>query len=134
MLFIHIVNYIYNNQHNLIQRSVKFFINFVKNTKERLEMLESIKRLLKGVTLVLIMEKEKTTIIELSFYDRQHGIISDYPCINTGIIDENGEEWFTTTFFTWTEFIQEIKAYISYYEAESPQNADCVYIKECDFL
>ena len=32
-------------------------------------MLESIKRLLKGVTLVLIIEKEKTTIIEASFYD-----------------------------------------------------------------
>ena len=97
-------------------------------------MLESVENLLKGVTLVLIMEKEKTTIIELSFHDRQHGINSDYPCINTCIIDENGEEWFTTTFFTWTDFIQEIKAYISYYEAESPQNADCVYIKECDFL
>ena len=62
-------------------------------------MLESIKRLLKGVTLVLIMEKEKTTIIELSFYDKQHGVDSDYPCINTGIIDENGEEWFTKTYF-----------------------------------
>ena len=97
-------------------------------------MRESILCLLKGVTLVDIVEENKETIIELSFYDKQHGIISDYPCINTGIIDENGEEWFTTTYFTWTEFIQEIKAYIFYYEAESPQNADCVYIKECDFL
>ena len=50
-------------------------------------MLESIKRLLKGVTLILIIEKEKTTIIELSFYDKQHGINSDYPCINTCISD-----------------------------------------------
>ena len=97
-------------------------------------MLESIKRLLKGVTLVLIMEKEKTTIIELSFHDRQHGIISDYPCINTGIIDNNSEERFTTTYFTWTEFINEVKPYISYYEAETPQNANYVYIRECDFL
>ena len=97
-------------------------------------MLESIKRLLKGVTLVLIMEKEKTTIIELSFHDRQHGINSDYPCINTGIIANNGEEWFTSTFFTWTDFINEIKAYISYYQEESPQNANYVYIRECDFL
>ena len=97
-------------------------------------MIESIKRLLKGVTLVLIMEKEKTTIIELSFYDKQHEINSDYPCINTCISDTNGEEWFTQTYFTWTEFIQEIKAYISFYEAESPQNANYVYIRECEFL
>ena len=97
-------------------------------------MLESIKRLLKGVTLVLIMEKEKTTIIELSFHDRQHGINSDYPCINTGIIANNGEEWFTSTYFTWTDFINKIKAYISYYQEESPQNANYVYIRECDFL
>lgn len=97
-------------------------------------MRESIKSLLEGITLVYIREKNKQTIIELSFYDRQHGINSDYPCINTCIIDNNGEEWFTTTYFTWTEFIQEIKAYISYYEAESPQNANYVYINECDFL
>ena len=96
-------------------------------------MLESIKRLLKGVTLVLIIEKEKTTTIELSFYDRQHGINSDYPCINTGVIDNTGEEWFTQTYFTWTEFINEVKAYISYYEAETQQNAE-IFIKECDFL
>ena len=97
-------------------------------------MLESIKRLVKGVTLILIMEKEKTTIIELSFYDKQHGINSDYPCINTGVIDDTGEEWFTSTYFTWTEYINEIKAYISFYEAETPQNAEHVYIKECEFL
>ena len=97
-------------------------------------MLESIKRLLKGVKLVIIIEKEKTTIIEASFYDKQHGILSDYPCINTCISDNNGEEWFTTTYFSWTDFINEIKAYISYYETETPQNADCVYIMECDFL
>ena len=97
-------------------------------------MLESIKRLLKGVTLVLIIEKEKTTIIEASFYDKQHGVDSDYPCINTCISDNTGEEWFTEAFFTWTEFIKGVKAYISFYEAESPQNANYVYIRECDFL
>ena len=97
-------------------------------------MLKSIKELLKGVTLIDIVEENKETIIELSFYDKQHGINSDYPCINTCIIDNTGEEWFTKTYFSWTEFIQEIKAYISYYEAETPQNADSVYIKECEFL
>ena len=70
-------------------------------------MLESIKRLIKGVTLILIMEKEKNTIIELSFYDKQHGMDSDYPCINTDIIDDSGEEWFTKTYFSWSEFIKE---------------------------
>ena len=97
-------------------------------------MIEDIKRLLEGVTLILIMEKEKTTIIELSFYDKQHEINGVYPCINTGIIDNSGEEWFTEAFFTWTEFINGIKAYISFYEAESPQNANYVYIRECEFL
>ena len=97
-------------------------------------MIESIIHLLKGVTLIEIDKDEEKTIIELSFYDKQHGIISDYPCINTGIIDNDGEEWFTTTFFTWTDFINEVKAYISYYEAESPQNANYVYIRECEFL
>ena len=97
-------------------------------------MLENIKSLLEGITLVHIIEENNETIIELSFYDKQHRINSDYPCINTGIIDNTGEEWFTTTFFTWTDFINEVKAYISYYEAESPQNADYVYIKECEFL
>lgn len=97
-------------------------------------MRESIKSLLKGVTLVDIVEENKETIIELSFYDKQHGINSDYPCVNTCIIDDAGEDWFTTTYFSWTDFIKEVKAYISYYEAESPQNADYVYIKECEFL
>ena len=98
-------------------------------------MLESIIHLLKGVTLIEIVEENnETTIIELSFYDKQHGINSDYPCINTCIIDNTGEDWFTTTYSSWTEFIQEIKAYISYYEAKSPQNAEHVYIKECEFL
>ena len=97
-------------------------------------MLESIIHLLKGVTLIEIIENEKTTIIELSFYDKQHGVDSDYPCINTCVIDDTGEEWFTETYFTWTDFINEVKAYISYYEAESPQNANYVYIRECEFL
>ena len=97
-------------------------------------MIESIIHLLKGVTLIEIVEENNETIIEASFYDKQHGINSDYPCINTCISDNNGEEWFTTTYFSWTEFINEIKAYISYYEAEIPQNADCIYIMECDFL
>ena len=97
-------------------------------------MLESIKRLLKGETLIDVTKNNERTIIEASFYDRQHGINSEYPCINTCISDDDGDEWFTTTYFTWTEFIQEIKAYISYYEAESPQNANYVYIRECDFL
>ena len=97
-------------------------------------MLERIRSLLKGITLIDIVEENNETIIELSFYDKQHGIISDYPCINTCISDNTGEEWFTTTFFTWSDFINEVKAYISYYEAESPQNANYVYIRECDFL
>ena len=97
-------------------------------------MRDSIKSLLEGVTLIDIVEENKETIIELSFYDKQHGINSDYPCVNTCIIDDAGEDWFTTTYFSWTDFINEVKAYISYYEAESPQNADYVYIKECEFL
>ena len=96
-------------------------------------MRESIKSLLKGVTLIDIVEEDKETIVELSFYDKQHGINSDYPCINTCIIDNTGGEWFTKTYFSWSEFINEIKAYISYYEAES-KNANYLYIKECDFL
>ena len=97
-------------------------------------MIESIIHLLKGVTLIEIVEEDNETIIELSFYDKQHGINSEYPCINTCISDNNGEEWFTSTYFSWTEFINEVKAYISYYEAESPQNADYVYTRECEFL
>ena len=97
-------------------------------------MIESIIHLLKGVTLIEIENNEEKTIIELSFYDKQHGINSDYPCINTCIIDDDGEDWFTTTYFSWTDFINEVKAYISYYEAGTPQNADYIYIKECEFL
>ena len=97
-------------------------------------MLESIKNLLKGITLIDIVEENEETIIELSFYDKQHGVDSIYPCINTCIIDKEGEEWFTEAFFTWTEFIKGVKAYISFYEAETPQNANYVYIRECDFL
>ena len=97
-------------------------------------MIENIKRLLEGVTLIDVTKNNERTIVETSFYDKQDGINSDYPCINTCISDNNGEEWFTETYFTWTEFINEVKAYISYYEAESPQNANYVYIRECDFL
>lgn len=97
-------------------------------------MRDSIKSLLEGVTLVDIVEENKETIIELSFYDKQHGINSDYPCVNTCIIDNTGEDWFTTTYFSWTDFINEVKAYISYYEAGTQQNASHVYIKECEFL
>ena len=96
-------------------------------------MIESIIHLLKGVTLIEIVEENNETIIELSFYDKQHGINSDYPCINTCVIDSTGGEWFTKTYFSWSEFIQEIKAYISYYEAEN-QNATYLYIRECEFL
>ena len=96
-------------------------------------MLENVEILLEGVTLVDIVEENKETIIEISLYDKQHGINSDYPCINTCIIDNDGEDWFTITYFSWTDFINEVKAYISYYQEES-QNASYVYIKECDFL
>ena len=96
-------------------------------------MIESIIHLLKGETLIEIVEENNDTIIELSFYDKQHGINSDYPCINTCVIDSTGGEWFTKTYFSWSEFIQEIKAYISYYEAEN-QNATYLYIRECEFL
>ena len=97
-------------------------------------MLESIKSLLKGITLIEIVEEDNKTIIELSFYDKQHGINSDYPCINTYISDNTGEQWFTKTYFSWTDFINEIKTYISFYEVETRQNANYVYIKECEFL
>ena len=97
-------------------------------------MIESIKSLLEGVTLIDIVEENKETIIGLSFYDKQHGINRDYPCINTCIFDNTGKDCFTKTYFSWTEFINEIKAYISYYEAETHQNAEYVYIRECEFL
>ena len=96
-------------------------------------MLESVENLLKGETLINVTKNNERRIIELSFYDKQHGVDSDYPCINTCVIDDTGEEWFTEAFFTWTEFIKGVKAYISYYQEES-QNADSVYIKECEFL
>ena len=70
-------------------------------------MLESIESLLEGVTLVDIVEENKETIIELSIYDKQHGINRKYLCINTCIIDDNGGEWFTKTYFSWSEFIKE---------------------------
>ena len=97
-------------------------------------MRESIKSLLEGVTLVDIVEGNKETIINLSFYDKQHGLNRDYPCINTCIFDNTGKDCFTKTYFSWTDFLKEVKAYISYYKAETPQNADSVYIKECEFL
>ena len=96
-------------------------------------MLESIKSLLKGVTLIDIVEENKETIIETSFYDKEHKMNSVYPCLNTCIIDSNGKDWFTATYFNWSEYIQDLKAYLSYYQEES-QNADYAYIKECDFL
>ena len=43
-----ILKYIYNNQHIIIQRSVKFFINFVKIQRRYREMLESIESLLEA--------------------------------------------------------------------------------------
>ena len=70
-------------------------------------MLESIESLLEGVTLVDIVEENNETIIELSIYDKQHRINRKYPCINTCIMDNNGEEWFTKTYFSWSEFIKE---------------------------
>ena len=96
-------------------------------------MLETIESLLEGVTLVDVVEENNETIIEISLYDKRHGINNNYPCINTCIMGNTGEEWFTTTYFSWTEFINEVKAYISYYQEES-QNASYVYIKECEFL
>ena len=49
-------------------------------------MIENIKSLLNGITLIDIVEGNKETIVELSLYDKQHGINSDYPCINTCIL------------------------------------------------
>ena len=97
-------------------------------------MIENIKNLLNGEILIDIKNNEERVVIETSFYDKEHKMNSVYPCINTCIIDSDGKDWFTSTYFSWSEFINEIKAYISYYESESPQNADCVYIRECDFL
>ena len=95
-------------------------------------MLENVESLLEGVTLVDVVEENKETIIEISLYDKQHGINNNDPCINTCIMGNTGEEWFTTTYSKYSDFINEVKAYISYYQEES-QNASYVY-KECDFL
>lgn len=96
-------------------------------------MRDSINSLLEGVTLVDIVEENKETIIELSFYDKEHKMNSNYPCVNTCIIDSNGKDWFTATYFNWSDYIQDLKAYISYYQEEC-QNAEYVYIRECEFL
>ena len=96
-------------------------------------MIENIKNLLNGETLIDIVEKNEETIIETSFYDKEHKMNSVYPCINTCIIDSDGKDWFTVTYFSWSEYLQDLKAYLSYYQEES-QNADYTYIKECDFL
>ena len=67
-------------------------------------MLEN---LLNGETLIDVTKNNEGIIIETSFYDKEHKMNSVYPCINTCIIDNNGEEWFTTTYFSWSEFIKE---------------------------
>lgn len=99
-------------------------------------MINDIKRLLKGETLLDITKNNERIIIETSFYDKEHKMNSNYPCLNTCVIDSNGKDWFTATYFNWSEYIQDLKAYISYYqeEQEEIQNADSVYIKEFDFL
>ena len=96
-------------------------------------MIENIKNLLNGETLIDIVEKNEETIIETSFYDKEHKMNSVYPCINTCIIDSDGKDWFTVTYFSWSEYLQDLKAHLSYYQEES-QNADYAYIKECEFL
>ena len=96
-------------------------------------MLENIKSLLNGETLIDVTKNNEGIIIETSFYDKEHKMNSVYPCINTCIIDSDGKDWFTVTYFSWSEYLQDLKAYLSYYQEES-QNADYAYIKECDFL
>lgn len=96
-------------------------------------MIENIKSLLNGETLIDVTKNNERTIIETSFYDKEHKMNSVYPCINTCIIDSDGKDWFTVTYFSWSEYLQDLKAYLSYYQEES-QNADYAYIKECDFL
>ena len=96
-------------------------------------MRESINSLLEGVTLLDITKNNERIIIETSFYDKEHKMNSNYPCLNTCVIDSNGKDWFTATYFNWSEYIQDLKAYISYYQEEI-QNADSVYIRECEFL
>ena len=70
-------------------------------------MLENIKSLLNGETLIDVTKNNEGIIIETSFYDKEHKMNIVYPCINTCIIDNTGEDWFTTTYFTWSEFIKE---------------------------
>lgn len=96
-------------------------------------MLENIKSLLNGETLIDVTKNNEGIIIETSFYDKEHKMNSVYPCINTCIIDSTGKDWFTVTYFSWSEYLQDLKAYLFYYQEES-QNADYAYIKECDFL
>lgn len=96
-------------------------------------MIENIKSLLNGETLIDVTKNNERTIIETSFYDKEHKMNSVYPCINTCIIDSDGKDWFTVTYFSWSEYLQDLKAYLSYYQEES-QNADYAYIRECDFL
>ena len=96
-------------------------------------MLENIKSLLNGETLIDVTKNNEGIIIETSFYDKEHKMNSVYPCINTCIIDSDGKDWFTVTYFSWSEYLQDLKTYLSYYQEES-QNADYAYIKECDFL
>ena len=97
-------------------------------------MIENIKNLLNGEILIDITENnEERVVIETSFYDKEHKMNSVYPCINTCIIDSDGKDWFTVTYFSWSEYLQDLKAYLSYYQEES-QNADYAYIKECEFL
>ena len=96
-------------------------------------MIENIKNLLNGETLIDITKNNERIVIETSFYDKEHKMNSVYPCINTCITDEDGKDWFTVTYFSWSEYLQDLKAYLSYYHEES-QNADYAYIKECEFL
>lgn len=70
-------------------------------------MIENIKSLLKGETLIDVTKNNEKTVIETLFYDKEHKMDSVYPCINTGVIDNTGEEWFTKTYFSWSEFIKE---------------------------
>ena len=97
-------------------------------------MIENIKNLLNGEILIDITKNnEERVVIETSFYDKEHKMNSNYPCINTYISDSDGKDWFTVTYFSWSEYLQDLKAYLSYYHEES-QNADYAYIKECEFL
>ena len=96
-------------------------------------MIENIKNLLNGETLIDVTKNNERIIVETSFYDKEHKMNSNYPCINTYLSDSDGKDWFTVTYFSWSEYLQDLKAYLSYYQEES-QNADYAYIKECEFL